>query len=116
MNFGVCCGPDAMLQTLIQYSGFKDESDLLQNYNLHQNKTAAASAPLSQQLRPQSKEDEKHIGTAVTLAVVPKTVPELPELLVQRPEIVAAMRQHLLHFSASNIALSSVKKSKLAGM
>ena len=49
-------------------------------------------------------------------APIPPTVPELPDVMAERPEMLAEMRYFLLgaEGSAGTIALSSVKKSKVA--
>jgi hypothetical protein len=55
-------------------------------------------------------------ASVTVLAVVPVTVPELPEIMSERTEIVAEMSSCLLGAdrSSGKVSLSSVKKSKLA--
>jgi hypothetical protein len=55
-------------------------------------------------------------AAAAAPAPVPPTVPEQPEVMAERPEMLAEMRYFLLggERSAGTVALSSVKKSKVA--
>ena len=50
-----------------------------------------------------------------TLAPVPAAVPELPDVMAERPEMLSQMRGHLLGFLAtSGVSLSSAKRSKVS--
>ena len=58
---------------------------------------------------------EANANVHTGLAVVPKAVPELPDILLERPEMIAKMRGHLLGFAAAGtLSLASTKRSKLA--
>ena len=50
------------------------------------------------------------------LASIPVAVPDLPDVLTERPEVVASLRQHLLGFMAQGqaVSVSSVKTSRVA--
>jgi hypothetical protein len=55
-------------------------------------------------------------AAAADLAMVPLTVPELPGIMSERPEMAAEMTSHLLGVAGSSgkVSLSSVKRNKLA--
>ena len=69
---------------------------------------AAAAAPAAKLSSAPTSED--------ALALVPVTVPELPDVMCERPDMVNELRCHLLGFMATgSVSLSSVKAKKTKG-
>ena len=77
---------------------------------------AAVAAPAALAPAPAALAPAPAVPAIAGPAPIPPTVPEQPDVMAERPEMLAEMRYFLLgaEGSAGTLALSSVKKSKVA--